>query len=67
MTWRPIRDQSAVRENAKLLGDNCEGVISFPSDEFLAQVEDSELSKFVCFSLNAKADSVLSRKPFPIK
>ena len=48
MTWKPTRDQSTVRKslnfNETFMRD--EDVISFPSDELLAQVDDSELCKF---------------------
>ena len=48
MTWKQIRGQSAVRKrlnfNVTIMRD--QEVISFPSDDLLDQVDDSELSKF---------------------
>ena len=48
MTWRPIQDQSAVRESTIIFKHDVKDDPSFLSDERLAQVDNSELSKFTC-------------------
>ena len=58
MTWKPTQDRSAVSGGTKLYKcDNracSQEVTSFPSDELLAQVDDSELSKFTSYVLQCK-------------